>query len=328
MSASGPASFLVLLRGGLRRFLPAFLLGLGMALATLWLAPRSSGSGEKQSLVLYCSQDQVFAEPVFAEFRRRTGIRVDPVFDSEAVKTVGLANRLIAERSSPRCDLWWGNEELRPRQLAERGVLDPVRGFRTLGHRTRVLVVAAGANQVPTSIRDLTNTAWHGRVSLAFPLFGSTATHLHVLRATLGRDAWRDWCEALAANRPFVEEGNSHVVRRVARGEAWVGLTDSDDVRAAVREGLAVKALPLDPWTLALPNTVAWVKSSVPDGPADRFVAFLASPEIQDRLVDSGAIDPVPEGQAATLPGLQPDWERVLRDQDETEIELERIFRR
>ncbi len=51
-------------------------------------------------------------------FEKETGIKVKAVYDSEAVKTVGLANRLLAERSHPQCDVFWGNEEMRTRQLA------------------------------------------------------------------------------------------------------------------------------------------------------------------------------------------------------------------
>jgi len=47
------------------------------------------------------TQDQVFAEPILADFTRETGIRVRPVFDSEAVKTVALANRLLGREAQP-----------------------------------------------------------------------------------------------------------------------------------------------------------------------------------------------------------------------------------
>ena len=34
----------------------------------------------------------------------------------------------------------------------------------------------------------------------------------------------------MAANKPFLVDGNSVVVKLVGKGEAWVGLTDSDDI--------------------------------------------------------------------------------------------------
>src|SRR5262245_48604861 len=51
--------------------------------------------GSSASVTVYAAQDQVFAEPLLKEFERETGIRVRAAYDSEAVKTVGLANRLL-----------------------------------------------------------------------------------------------------------------------------------------------------------------------------------------------------------------------------------------
>src|SRR5205085_730602 len=95
----------------------------------------SSGSGK--TVVLYTSQDQDFAEPVLKQFTRETGIRVQSVFDSEAVKTVALANRLLAEANHPQCDIWWSNEELRTRQLAARGEQTVSRRWKLRRRETR-----------------------------------------------------------------------------------------------------------------------------------------------------------------------------------------------
>ena len=57
------------------------------------------------TVVIYASQDQVYAEPILKEFEQQTGLRVLAVHDSEAVKTVGLMNRLLAERARPQCDV-------------------------------------------------------------------------------------------------------------------------------------------------------------------------------------------------------------------------------
>src|SRR6266496_1268046 len=89
-------------------------------------------------VVIYTSQDQVYAEPILSEFQRQTGIEVRAVYDSESVKTVGLVNRLIAEKDRPQCDLFWNNEELRTRQLAAFGVFEK---WTAVGHRSRRLAV-------------------------------------------------------------------------------------------------------------------------------------------------------------------------------------------
>src|SRR5262245_18710503 len=45
----------------------------------------------KSEVVIYAAQDQVYAEPILRTFEKEAGIKVKTVYDSEAVKTVGLA---------------------------------------------------------------------------------------------------------------------------------------------------------------------------------------------------------------------------------------------
>ena len=103
-------------------------------IGVLLLAGCSSGG---DSVTVYTSQDQDYAEPILQRFEQETGIRVRAVYDSEAVKTVGLVNRLIAEKNHPRCDLFWNNEEFRTHQLAARGVLAADVPIESFGVRTR-----------------------------------------------------------------------------------------------------------------------------------------------------------------------------------------------
>jgi iron(III) transport system substrate-binding protein len=290
------------------------------------LTSRSGGG-----VVLYCAQDQVFAEPLLAEFTAKTGIPVRPVFDSEAVKTVGLANRLLAEREHPVCEVYWGNEELRARQLAAAQIFLPTNGWAAFGHRSRSLVVRtnpAGAPAgfvLPRSLVELTNAAFRGRVSMAFPLFGTTATHFLALRQQWGESNWLAWCRALAANAPYLEEGNSHVVRRVARGEAWVGVTDSDDIVSGQREGLPVAALPSFSETLLIPNTVALVDRPGGASPAARqLFEYLRSPGVESALVAVGAL----ESSAPPAVGLRPDWNRLVTELDGATKQLAEVFQR
>lgn len=305
----------------------------------------------RRAIILYCAQDQVFAEPILAEFTKQTGIAVKPVFDSEAVKTVGLANRLLAERDHPVCDVFWGNEEFRTRQLAAAGVFRATNGWTAFGQRSRRLVVRSDSvrssrreeapstsdfrlpasdfdqsllTSAATNLAVLTNAAFRGRVSLAFPLFGTTATHFLALRQHWGESNWLVWCRALAANRPFLEEGNSHVVKRVARGEALVGLTDSDDITAAQREGLPVAALPIFPESLLIPNTLGLVAKAKPNPAAEELYEFLQNPDVRERLIAAAALEP----ETPATNTLHPDWPALLRDLDRATDQLKEAFRR
>lgn len=282
------------------------------------------------SVVVYTSQDQVYAEPILREFQRSTGIRVDAVYDSEAVKTVGLANRLLAEKGHPRCDVFWNNEELRTRQLAAQGVFRENGPWKGVGYRSRRIVI--NTNHVkpeagPKSLLELADEKWLGKVALAYPLFGTTATHFLALRQHWGENRWSQWCRALENNRPFVVDGNSVVVKMVGRGEAWVGLTDSDDIAAGQREGLPIAAMPLFAESMLIPNTVAIVRGAPNPDYAQQLSDYLTGAEVVNRLVTAQAL----EGSDATTARenlLSPDWSKLLAELPEATEQLKQIFLR
>jgi iron(III) transport system substrate-binding protein len=302
------------------------------AAAAVWLAQpvfhsicRLSAGG---TVTVYCAQDQDYAEPIFQQFEKETGIHVRPLFDSEAVKTVGMANRLIAERSHPQCDVFWGNEELRTRQLAAKKLFRETNGWAAFGYRSRRILFNTNKLSLasaPKSLEELTNSIWLGHIAMAFPQFGTTGAHLEALRQLWGDPAWQDWCRALIANKPLLVDGNSVVVRTVARGDAWVGLSDSDDVADGQREGYPVAELPLSAEMLLIPNTVAVVRGAPHPEAAQQLFAWLQRPWVAEQLVAARALE-APSMKDAPVAGLQPDWDAVVRDLDKATAEMDQIF--
>jgi iron(III) transport system substrate-binding protein len=277
-------------------------------------------SKQESTVTIYASQDQVYAEPILQKFTKDTGIRVRAVYDSEAVKTVGLVNRLIAEQKNPQCDVFWNNEELRTRQLEARQI---VQKWSAVGFRSRRIVVNTNIVSVgPKSLLDLTNQFWKGKVALAYPLFGTTATHFLALRQYWGADSWETWCRALQANKPFLVDGNSAVVHLVGRGEAAIGLTDSDDIAAGQKQGMHIKALPLENTSLLIPNTVGIVRDTQH---ARRLYEYLNSESVRKALIAAGAL----EGEQATdSAGMKVDWARLLAEMDNGTATLRQVFLR
>jgi iron(III) transport system substrate-binding protein len=273
--------------------------------------------------ILYATQDQHFAEPLLAEFEKQTGIKVRAVYDSEAVKTVALANRLMAEARNPRCDVWWSNEALRTHQLAARGIFE-ANSIVEFGSRSRRFVVNTNKlTMPPASLTELTNAAWRGKVALAYPMFGTTSAHFIALRRQWGAARWEQWCSALAANQPFLVDGNSSVVKLVARGEAWIGLTDSDDIAAGQRTGWPVASWPLTESPLSIPNSVAVVRGAPNQAAAHQLVAYLASDATIAKLVARSALDGKTSDGAAPV-----DWSAAAADVEAATETLRRIFLR
>jgi len=300
-------------------------------LAAMLLPLLQRAKADRQiTVIAYCAQDQDYAEPVLREFTRQTGVKAPAVYDSEAVKTVGLANRLLAERPHPRCDVFWGNEELRTRQMAAQDVFRTTNGWAAFGYRSRRIVINTNRLSVtsaPHSLLDLTNVTWSGKVALAYPQFGTTGTHFNALRQHWGDAVWEAWCRALAANKPFLVDGNSVVVKTVGRGDAWIGLTDSDDIAAGQAEGLPIAPLPMTEETLLIPNTVGVVRGAPHPGPAQRLYDFLQRPEIVRQLVAGRALEGASANEVA-VPTLKVNWDALLRDLESTTAKLNRIFLR
>ncbi len=313
-------------------------------------------------VVVYAAQDQDYAEPILRQFTQETGIRVRTLYDSEAVKTVGMAQRLLAERSHPQCDVFWGNEELRTRQLAARGVFRETNGWAAFGFRSRRLVVNTNKLALSAvsgiSLFALTNSEWRRKIALAYPLFGTTCTHFLALRQFWGPDRWTAWCRALQANEPFLVDGNSVVVKFVGRGEAVLGLTDSDDILAGQREGLPIAAIPLAPEMLLIPNTVAVTRGAPHPDSAEQLFQYLQRPAVLTQLVKAGALEgssgssPSPHATRGERAGergghfssskgeslsgdalssestLHPDWAALLRDLEPATQRLGEVFLR
>jgi iron(III) transport system substrate-binding protein len=289
-----------------------------------------TGCGRKTgpTVTVYTSQDQVFTETILDAFTRETGINTRVLYDSEAVKTVGLANRLLAERDHPQCDLFWNNEELRTRQLASHDLFEATNGWAGFGFRTRRIVINTNLlalSLAPASLKDLTNSRWHGKLAMAFPMFGTTATHFLALRDVWGEPAWLTWCRALQANAPMIVDGNSVVVQLVGRGEAAIGLTDSDDIAAGQRQEFPIVALPLTQDLIAIPNTVALVRGAPHPQNARRLFDYLQTPVVSAELRRLNALE------AGTEPAIElatPDWSSLLVQLDRATGQLKEIFLR
>src|SRR2546428_13149072 len=96
--------------------------------------------------------------------------------------------------------------------------------------------------------------------------------------------------------RPDVQQtvfgdGNSVVVKLVGKGEAWVGLTDSDDIADGQREGLPVAACPMSGETLLIPNTVAVTRGAPHPMAAQAGVEYLQRREVGERLIGANALE-------------------------------------
>lgn len=287
-------------------------------------APQAPDGGAAE-VVVYTALDRQFSEPILNEFTARTGIRVRAAYDTESTKTVGLVNRIRAEADRPRCDVFWNNEILNTLRLKSEGLLqpcappqaahyparfrDPDGTWYGFAARARVLLVNTDLvppDQRPGSIRALADPRWRGRVGLAKPLFGTTASHVACLFAQLGDGPARALLDSFKANDVQIVAGNKTCAELVGAGRLAFGLTDTDDAIIEVEAGRPVAIVFPDQeeggvGTLVLPNTLALLKGCPHPQAGARLIDYLLSPEVEARLA-AGPSAQMPLHAATTRP--------------------------
>lgn len=284
-----------------------------LAVTTVLGCRSPAGAGR---VVVYCAHDREFAEPIFAAYRRQTGVDVAVRYDVEANKTVGLYEDLVREKDRPRCDVHWNNEILATIRLQRQGVLAPYaspsaepypREYKADDHtwtafaaRARVLLVnteKVAPDAVPRALAELTQPLWKGRVAMARPLFGTTATQAACLFAAWGAADAEDFYRRLHANGVVLVPGNKQAAVEVGAGRFAVGLTDTDDAQAEVDAGRPVRIVYPDAdaskesrrGVLFIPNTVALVQGGPNPSAGKKLIDYLLSAEVEAKLARSAA---------------------------------------
>jgi iron(III) transport system substrate-binding protein len=302
-----------------------------------------------REVVAYTSVDQVFSEPVFKAFERRTGITVRAVYDTEETKSTGVLNRLIAEGTHPQADVFWSGDPVRPFLLIKRGLIEPYvspaaapipSAFKAadgtwtgFAARARVLLVnraRLGNQERPRSVRDLADARWKGQVAIANPLFGTTTMHAAALFATWGETQAKAFFEQLKANGARIASSNGEVKRLVATGEVIFGLADTDDAEEALKDGAPIDVVFPDQegsGTLLMPTTAVLMKGGPHTEDGRKLVDYLLTPEVERVMAETAAHlplrsdAPAPEGfpRVSDIRTMPVDYARVADEAERIE---------
>jgi iron(III) transport system substrate-binding protein len=288
-----------------------------------------------REITLYTSVDEPIASPIIRDFEKQTGVRVRLVTDTEASKSVGLAERLRAEKDHPQADVWWSNEIFLTINLADEGLLqscdtektraagsDVPQQFRDDRHiwhcnglRARMLVTANG--QTPLKkIEQLTDPSLKGKVAIARPTAGTTGGHVAALFQLWGEDRAIAYFRALHANDCKLLGGNSIVAESVGKGTLIGGLTDNDDAASAQTEGGKLTATLPDQddfGTLAIPTSIALVKGAHDRDAAQQLIEYLVSREVEHKLIEAKFIGWSIRSDAAPFKMIAVDYSATAR---------------
>lgn len=276
----------------------------------------TTDSHVSSEVVIYTAVEQQYCQPLFDMFEQETGIKVLPVYDSEANKTTGLVNRIIAEADKPICDVFWNNEFIQTISLEEQMLLETYRptnaddipsaykdedGYWTaIGGRARVMLVNCDLlteNQYPTSVYDFSNGTFDGEdLALAYPAFGTTKTQVAAMYALLGEEGGREFLTKISEIGVQIVDGNSVTKDMAATGQVAIGYTDTDDAKVAIEDGYNVIMVYPDQQedgigTLITPSTIALVANAPNSSNGELLINFLVSIQSEQAMIDNGFFD-------------------------------------
>jgi iron(III) transport system substrate-binding protein len=317
-------------------------------LAALLLLAIVGCSRAPHEVVAYTSVDQVFSEPIFKEFERRSGLTVRVVYDTEETKSTGVLNRLIAEGTNPQADVFWSGDPVRPFLLIKRGLVAPYASpnaaaipasfkaadgtWTGFAARARVLLVnkeRIGTAERPKSLKDLADPRWKGQTALANPLYGTSTMHAAALFAGWGEADAKSFFDQLKTNEARIASSNGEIKRLVAAGEVTFGLTDTDDANEALKEHAPVEVVFPDQdgaGTLLMPTTAVLIKGAPHADAGRQLIDFLLSAEVEKRMAEAAAHIPL-RSDVAAPEGLKRESDiRTMRvDYARVADEIERI---
>jgi iron(III) transport system substrate-binding protein len=302
----------------------AFLIG-GLAAPVIG-GCRSKEGRAGRAVTLYVSLDEPYARPILEAFSRETGFQVRPVYDTEANKSRGLAQRILSEMGRPRADVFWSSEVLQMLSLREGAALEPYAPVTAAGiparfrdpqaywtgfaARFRVLAIHRGVAGPPRSLLELADPRWKGQVAMAQPLFGTTTTEVAALFQVLGAEKARAYYQARKANGTVIVDGNSVAAELAARGDVRVAQTDTDDAYSRVDAGRELQVLFPDQGgmgALLVPNTVGLVRGGPNPAGGKALVEYLLRPDTELALAA------LPSRQLPLHPGLEPQLPEKVR---------------
>jgi iron(III) transport system substrate-binding protein len=295
----------------------------------------SANADSPNTLILYNGQHEQTADALVSAFEQKTGINVQVRSDDENV----LANQIVQEGENSPADLIYTENSPALAFLESRGLLasvdpttltevpskydSPQGDWVGVSARVSVLVYNTSLlrpSQLPTSITQLAQPKWKGLLGIA-PSETDFQPIVTSLDASEGPTATVSWLEALKTNAgSHTYPDNETLVAQINSGAVAIGVINNyywyrqraEDGASAMHSAIAFFA-PHDPGYVVDVSGAAVLKSSHHQADAERFLAFLVSPQGQQIIANTDSyeypLDPNIPAAGGQVPfaSLQPD---------------------
>jgi iron(III) transport system substrate-binding protein len=264
--------------------------------------PSETTAAAQDSLVLYSGRSEDLIAPLLAKFTAETGIAVTARYGASAE----MAAAILEEGDNVKADVFLSQDagalgsltgqvdvkalpsdllaQVSPAYQAKDGTWIGVSG------RARVLAYNPElVTTLPTSVFDLTDPGWKGRIGIA-PTNASFQAFVTGMRVIKGDQATGDFLAALKTNAVFYE-GNSQILAAIEAGEVAAGLINHyywfEKAAEVGRENMKSKTAwfaPGDPGNLV---NVAGVSVLSENAAAITFARWLLSETAQQYFLET-----------------------------------------
>ncbi|HCF28427.1 MAG TPA: iron ABC transporter substrate-binding protein [Cyanobacteria bacterium UBA11049] len=288
-----------------------------------------SATAQQKKLTIYSGREEKIMAPLIEQAKKALGMDIEVRYgDSTA-----LAIALIEEGKNSPADLFYAQdagslgavakENLTmtiPTQLLQKvdeQFRSPTGQWIGISGRARVIdynTKLVKPAEIPNSVMQLTDPKWSGKVGWS-PTNGSFQSFVSAMRILQGDEKTLEWLKAMKANGAKSYDGNSAIVEALGRGEIALGLVNNYYLYRFTKDNpnfpVAIHYTRGDAGALINAAGLAVLKTTDQKSDADKFVAYMLSPEAQKFLTQKFYEYPLVQGipvsqQQIPLNQLQP----------------------
>ncbi len=280
------------------------------------------------TLVIYSGRSEALLNPVIAAFEK-----ANPTINVQlkAGKNNELAAAILEEQANPQADVFITTDMLATINLATQQALMPYQipgtdaipseykaadgAWTSITSRARVIMYnrdLVSASDVPTSLLELTDPKWKGKIAAANSSNGSFQAQVAVMKQLLGDTQTTAWLTGLVANDVQFFGSHSDVRKAVGSGEFALGLVNHYYYELQVHEqsdnnvGVSYPDAKEGQMGVILNTTAVGIIKGAPHTQAAQlFSAFLFLPETQSLFATLNYEYPLIPG-VATSAGVTP----------------------
>lgn len=282
-------------------------------------AAAPADAGATGSLVIYSGRTEALLTPIITAFNaQHPEIRVE----LKSGKNNELAAALLEEKVNPQADIFISTDMLTHINLAKEGVLNAasIAGtdaipaelkaadgtWTSITSRARVIMyntTLVSAAEAPTSIFDLTDPKWKGKIAATNTTSGAMQAHVASLRQLIGVEQTQAWLDGLVANDVTFFGGHTDIRKAVGAGEFAIGFVNHYYYELQKREatdnqvGVVYPDQGADGIGVLLNTTaIGQIAGSKNPENAKLFAEFLFTPEAQSLFAELNYEYPVIAG--------------------------------